>query len=359
MPSSRLAVGIVGLPNVGKSTTFNALLKKRQAEASNFAFCTIEPNIGRVSVPDKRLQELSRISHSRATIPTTIEFIDIAGIVAGAHKGEGLGNKFLSHIREVDAIIEVVRNFHNPDITHVSGRIDPSSDISTINLELIMADLQTATNRLAKLAKEAKSGDKKIILEKNILEKIKNNLEQEKSLRDIMFTEEERDVVKPYNFLTLKPLLYVINTDSDQSNNVIPAIKNSNYITINAQIESEIAELPEAEQAEYKKELGINETGLEKLIKESYKLLDLITYFTSGEPETRAWTVPRNTSAPNAAGVIHTDFIKNFIRAEVVPWQAFVEANGWTKAKEQGLVRTEGKNYTVQDGDVCYFLINK
>jgi len=353
------SVGIVGLPNVGKSTTFNALLKKRQAQASNFAFCTIEPNIGRVNVPDERLEKLSEVSGSKKIIPTTIEFIDIAGIVAGAHKGEGLGNKFLSHIREVDAILEVVRNFNNPDITHVAGKIDPLSDIETVNLELIMADLQTTQNRLFKLAKDVKSGDKKSLLEKNILEKIEQTLSQEKSIRDISFTEEELLLVKPYNFLTAKPLLYVINTDQAEQMTTNDKLTNFNHIAINAQLEAEIAELPEADQAEYKKELGITETGLEKLITKSYQLLKLITYFTSGEPETRAWTVAQNTLAPYAAGIIHTDFIKNFIRAEVIPWQNFVESCGWNKAKEKGLVRTEGKDYKIKDGDVCYFLINK
>ncbi|MFH1326026.1 MAG: redox-regulated ATPase YchF [Candidatus Falkowbacteria bacterium] len=353
-----LSVGIVGLPNVGKSTTFNALLKKKQAEASNFAFCTIEPNVGIVNVPDERLEQLSKISQSKKTVPTTVEFIDIAGIVSGAHKGEGLGNKFLAHIREVDAIIEVVRAFKNPDITHVAGKIDPESDIETINLELIMADLQSVDNRLTRLTKDAKSGDKALLAEKQLLEKIKKHLENEQAVRDFQFTDEERLIIKPYNLLTLKPLLYLINVD-DNSDKEIPSVGQTNTITINAQLESEIAELPEEEQADYKKELGISETGLDKLIKTAYQMLNLITYFTSGEPETRAWTVKQNTKAPEAAGVIHTDFIKGFIRAEVINWQNFVDNNGWNGAKEKGLVQTEGKTYEVKDGDTCYFLINK
>lgn len=365
-----LSVGIIGLPNVGKSTTFNALLKKKQAEASNFPFCTIEPNVGCVTVPDERLDKIFSVSQSRKKIPTTIEFVDIAGLVKGAHKGEGLGNQFLSHIREVDAIVEVVRNFQNPDVAHVAGKVQPEDDMETINLELIMADLQTVNKRLEKVSKDAKSGDKVIMQEKTVLEKIKIELssrggpalggENEKPVRDMQFTEEKMAVVKSYNLLTAKPLLYVFNVDEKNDFEApTEGAGHTNVITLNAQLESEIAELPEDEQEEYKKELGIAQTGLDKLITASYRLLNLITFFTFNEKETRAWTVKKGTKAPEAAGIIHTDFQKNFIRAEVINWEKFVEAGGWTSAKEKGIVRTEGKDCEIKDGDICYFLINK
>jgi len=358
------SVGIVGLPNVGKSTTFNALLKRKQAAASNFPFCTIDPNVGVVNVPDERLKQLAQVSRSKKIVPTAIEFIDIAGLVKDAHKGEGLGNKFLSHIREVDAIIEVVRAFQNPEIIHVAGKISPADDIATVNLELIMADLQTVAKRLSKVASDAKSVDPKssdgagkaLLAEKKVLEKIKQALEREQAVRDMQLSKEEMALVKSLSLLTAKPLLYVVNVDEKTS---APTELPPQHIMINAQLESEIAELPEEEQENYKKELGVTETGLDKLIKESYQLLNLITFLTSGEPETRAWTVTRGALTPEAAGVIHTDFIKGFVRAEVINWQNFVAAGGWSKAKEKGLVRTEGKAYEVQDGDVCYFLINK
>ena len=358
------SVGIVGLPNVGKSTTFNALLKRKQAAASNFPFCTIDPNVGVVNIPDERLEQLAQVSRSKKIVPTAIEFIDIAGLVKDAHKGEGLGNKFLSHIREVDAIIEVVRAFQNPEIIHVAGKISPADDIATVNLELIMADLQTVAKRLSKVASDAKSVDPKssdgagkaLLAEKKVLEKIKQALEREQAVRDMQLSKEEMALVKSLSLLTAKPLLYVVNVDEKTST---PTELPPQHIMINAQLESEIAELPEEEQENYKKELGVTETGLDKLIKESYQLLNLITFLTSGEPETRAWTVTRGALAPEAAGVIHTDFIKGFVRAEVINWQNFVAAGGWSKAKEKGLVRTEGKEYKVKDGDVCYFLINK
>src|SRR3989344_2143601 len=358
------SVGIVGLPNVGKSTTFNALLKRKQAAASNFPFCTIDPNVGVVNIPDERLEQLAQVSRSKKIVPTAIEFIDIAGLVKDAHKGEGLGNKFLSHIREVDAIIEVVRAFQNPEIIHVAGKISPADDIATVNLELIMADLQTVAKRLSKVASDPQSYDTKsyggtgkaLLEEKKVLEKIKQALEREQAVRDMQLSKEEMALVKSLSLLTAKPLLYVVNVDEKTST---PTELPPQHIMINAQLESEIAELPEEEQENYKKELGVTETGFEKIIKRYDQQPNLITFLTSGEPETRAWTVTRGALTPEAAGVIHTDFIKGFVRAEVINWQNFVAAGGWSKAKEKGLVRTEGKAYEVQDGDVCYFLINK
>ncbi len=356
-----LSIGIVGLPNVGKSTLFNAITKKR-AEASNYPFCTIEPNVGVVEVPDGRLAKLAAVSRPKKIIPTVIEFTDIAGLVKGAHKGEGLGNKFLSHIRECDAICEVVREFENTDIVHVDGRIDPEGDRETINLELIFADLSTVEKRLAKVSKEAKSGDKETIKLKELLEKLKRELEDGKAIRGLELNEDEKKEVKKLNLLTVKPIIYVLNSNSDSSSTKEEEESlgwDGEIIRINAKLEEEIASLPEEEQAEYIKELGLNESGLDKLIKASYNLLGLITFFTTGPDETRAWTIKRGDKAPAAAGVIHTDFEKGFIRAEVVNWEKFIEAGGEAKAKEKGLIRTEGKDYVVRDGDVCNFLVNK
>ncbi len=356
-----LSIGIVGLPNVGKSTLFNALTKK-QAEASNYPFCTIDPNVGVVEVPDGRLAKLAAVSLPKKIIPTVIEFTDIAGLVKGAHKGEGLGNKFLSHIRECDAICEVVREFENTDIIHVDGRIDPEGDRETINLELIFADLSTVEKRLAKVSKEAKSGGKEMIKLKGLLEKLKNELENGRAIRNLELDEDEKNEVKKLNPLTIKPIIYVLNSNADSSS-AKEGEENSNWdgkvIRINAKLEEEIASLPDEEQAEYIEELGLNESGLNKLIKTSYSLLGLITFFTTGPDETRAWTVNKEAKAPVAAGVIHTDFEKGFIRAEVINWEKFIESGSEAKAKEKGLIRTEGKDYIMQDGDVCNFLVNK
>lgn len=350
-----LSIGIVGLPNVGKSTLYNALTKNK-AEASNYPFCTIDPNVGIVKVPDDRLEQLAAISKPKKIIPTVIEFVDIAGLVKGASEGEGLGNKFLSHIRECDAICEVVRNFTDENIIHVNGKIDPAGDTETINTELILADLSSVDKRLEKVIREARSGDKDAKALESVLTKIKNVLDQGKASRELQFDDEEKKIVKNLNLLSLKPILYVLNTDKQDENF---KVNDGEVINLNIKLEEEISNLPEEEQTEYIKELGLEKSGLEKLIKASYKLLNLVTFFTTGPDESRAWTVMTNTKAPQAAGVIHTDFIKGFVRAEVISWDKFVEAGGESAAREKGLIRTEGKDYIIQDGDVCNFLINK
>jgi len=350
-----LSIGIVGLPNVGKSTLFNALTNK-QAEASNYPFCTIEPNVGMVKVPDERLEKIAVISKPVKIIPTIIEFVDIAGLVKGAHKGEGLGNQFLSRIRECDAICEVVRNFEDKNIIHVDGRINPDEDKETINLELIFADLQSASKQLEKIIKEAKSGDKDKIKKKEFLEKIKTSLDAGVAVRDIGFNSEKREEIKSFNFLSDKPIIYVVNSDKKDD---IGGNWGGERIILNIKAEEEISRLSLEEQIEFVRELGLEESGLDKLIKVSYKLLGLITFFTTGADETRAWTVEKGSLAPQAAGVIHTDFLKGFIRAEVINWEKFVEAGGEQKAREKGFIRTEGKDYIMQDGDICNFLVNK
>lgn len=350
-----LSIGIVGLPNVGKSTLFTALTKK-QAEAANYPFCTIEPNVGLVKVPDERLQKLAAISKPEKIIPTVIEFVDIAGLVKGASAGEGLGNQFLSHIRECDAICEVVRQFEDTNIIHVHNKIDPDNDRTTINLELILADLSTATKRLDRVNREARTGNKEAIAQKNVLERIVNQLENEKPVRELTFSEEEKIIVKQLSLITHKPLLYVLNSN-EQSGDVSHAWPDGKVIAIDAKLEAEIASLPEEEQQIYINELGLKESGLDRLIRASYDLLGLITFFTTGKDETRAWTVRLNATAPEAAGVIHTDFTKGFIRAEVINWHDFIEVGGENEAKAKGLIRTEGKDYLIQDGDVCNFLV--
>lgn len=358
-----LSIGIVGLPNVGKSTLFKALTKK-QVNIANYPFCTIDPNVGVVKVPDERLEKLAKMSESAKIVPTAIEFVDIAGLVRGANKGEGLGNQFLANIREVAAIAQVVRVFEDKEIIHVDKNLDPKRDIETINFELIIKDQESLGKRIANISGEAKAGKKEKVLEMENLNTIKAILDKGQLIYGKDLSDGAKEIVKEMQFLTAKPMLFVFNKKIEAANDEKQLEKlltdlgiKASFVVVDIKMEADLSELTDEEKISYKKDLEISEDGIDKLIKSAYELLGLITYLTTGKDETRAWTVKHDAKAPQAAAVIHTDFEKKFIRAEVINWQKLLAAGNWARAAELGILRTEGKEYIVQDGDIIEFKV--